>query len=205
MRAARLHEYTADVGSAFTVEEVDRPTVEAPDDVVIEVEAAGWCHTDNHIVEGSMQEIAGATLPYTPGHENAGVVSEVGEGVTRFSPGDTVVVHPAASCGLCRACRLGQDMYCPDHTFVGIDADGGFAEYLKTKERSLIALDSLDPVQAAPHADAGVTAAPVAPGTTGEKAGATPVPVTFKNLRRSTGPESCLSMSTTGANPRIAI
>jgi len=158
MKAARLHEYTDDVGSAFTIEEVDRPAVTAPDDVVVDVEAAGWCHTDNHIVEGGMQEIAEATLPYTPGHENAGVVSEVGEGVTRFAPGDPVVVHPAASCGLCRACRQGEDMYCPNHTFVGVDADGGFAEYLKTTERALIGLDGLDPVKAAPHADAGVTA-----------------------------------------------
>lgn len=158
MRAARLHEYTDDPGSAFTIEEVDRPEVVEPDDVVVEVEAAGWCHTDNHVVEGSMREIAEAELPYTPGHENAGLVDAVGSGVTTVEPGDRVAIFPPASCGKCRACRLGQDMHCADHVFLGLDADGGFAEYCKTKERSLVTLDTLDPVEAAPHADAGLTA-----------------------------------------------
>ena len=158
MRAARLHEYTEDVGDAFTIEDVERPTVQAPDDVIVDVEAAGWCHTDIHIVEGGMQEIADAELPYTPGHENAGVVTEVGDAVTTVEPGDSVVLHPAMTCGTCRACRLGVDMHCPNHVFVGVDVDGGFAEYLRTNERAVVQLNGLDPVEAAPHADAGVTA-----------------------------------------------
>ena len=158
MRAARLHAYTDDVGDAFTIEDVDRPTVETPDDVIVDVEAAGWCHTDIHIVEGRMEEIAGAELPYTPGHENAGVVAEVGEDVTTVEPGDSVVLHPAMTCGICRGCRLGQDMYCENYSFVGMDVDGGFAEYLRTNERAVVQLDTLDPIEAAPHADAGLTA-----------------------------------------------
>jgi len=158
MKAARLHAYTDDPASAFTIEDVAPPEITAPDDVVVDVEAAGWCHTDNHIVEGAMADIAGHTLPYTPGHENAGTVAAVGSAVTSVEPGDSVVVHPPMSCGTCRACRQGEDMHCPDHVFVGLDTDGGFAEQLKTKERSLVALESLDPVEAAPHADAGLTA-----------------------------------------------
>ena len=158
MKAARLHEYTDDLGDAFTIEDVERPTVEGPDDVIVDVEAAGWCHTDIHIVEGSMQEIQEAELPYTPGHENAGVVAEVGEDVTTVEPGDSVVLHPAMTCGICRGCRLGQDMHCENYSFVGMDVDGGFAEYLRTNERAVVQLDGLDPVEAAPHADAGITA-----------------------------------------------
>jgi len=158
MKAARLHEFTSDPSSAFTIEDVPSPEITAPDDVIVDVEAAGWCHTDNHVLSGEMTDALGADLPYTPGHENAGVVHEVGSAVTAVEPGDTVVVYPPMTCGTCRACRQGRDMYCPDHQFVGLDVDGGFAEQLKTKERSVIVLDSLDPVEAAPHADAGITA-----------------------------------------------
>lgn len=158
MKAARIYGYTDDPGQAFSIEEIERPTISEPDDVIVDVEAAGWCHTDNHIVEGALAEMQEDLLPYTPGHENAGVVAEVGEAVTGVVPGDRVVVHPAMTCGRCRACRSGEDMHCPEHVFIGLDTDGGFAEQLRTKERSLITLDTLDPLEAAPHADAGITA-----------------------------------------------
>lgn len=158
MKAARLQRYTTDVANAFTIEDVEAPRITGEHDVIVDVSAAGWCHTDNHIVEGSMQEIAEASLPYTPGHENAGVVNEVGNAVSSVAVGDSVVVYPAMSCGMCRACRRGEDIYCPDHVFLGLDRDGGFAETLKTNERSVIKLDTLDPIEAAPHADAGLTA-----------------------------------------------
>lgn len=158
MRAARIHEYSDDPSTAFTIEDVEPPSISAPDDVIVDVEAAGWCHTDNHIVEGAMAEVQDGLLPYTPGHENAGIVAAIGDGVTQVAPGDQVVIHPAITCGTCRACRSGQEMHCPEHVFVGLDTDGGFAEQLRTKERSLIKLDTLDPLEAAPHADAGITA-----------------------------------------------
>lgn len=158
MKAARLYEYTDDPSSAFTIEDVDPPEVSEPDDVIVDVEGAGWCHTDNHIVAGALEDDQEGLLPYIPGHENAGTVAEVGRGVTEFNPGDPVVVHPAMTCGTCRSCRLGEDMHCPEHEFVGLDTEGGFAEQLRTKERSLIELEALDPIEAAPHADAGITA-----------------------------------------------
>ncbi|PSQ20381.1 D-arabinose dehydrogenase, partial [Halobacteriales archaeon QS_9_67_17] len=52
MRAARLHEYTDEMGDALSIDTVDQPTVTASDDVIVEVEGAGWCQTDNHVVEG---------------------------------------------------------------------------------------------------------------------------------------------------------
>jgi NAD+-dependent secondary alcohol dehydrogenase Adh1 len=73
--------------------------------------------------------------------------------------GDAVIVHPLRTCGLCGACRRGEDMYCENGEFPGITTDGGFAQYLRTSERALIKLaEGVNPVDVAPHADAGITA-----------------------------------------------
>jgi D-arabinose 1-dehydrogenase-like Zn-dependent alcohol dehydrogenase len=159
MQAARLHEYTDDMSEALTVEEVDGPELDRPDGVLVEVEGAGWCQTDNHIVEGMWAEYVDQDLPITLGHESAGVVREVGDDVTLVSEGDTVVCHPHVTCGVCRPCRLGEDMHCENAEFPGLSRDGGFAEHLATAERSVIPLpDGVDPIDIAPHADAGITA-----------------------------------------------
>lgn len=158
MRAARLHEYTDDMSDALTVEDVPRPEIETSDQIIVEVEGAGWCQTDNHIIEGMWEPYADQDLPLTLGHENAGTVVEVGDEVTTVEEGDAVLCHPLRTCGKCRPCRLGDDMYCENAAFSGLTHDGGFAEYLLTSERSAIPLDDVDPVDIAPHADAGITA-----------------------------------------------
>jgi len=158
MLAARLHEYTDDMSDALTVEEIDRPEATRSDHVVVEVEGAGWCQTDNHIVEGMWERYAPVDLPQTLGHENAGTVVETGEEVTTVEEGDQVICHPHVTCGTCRRCRLGDDMHCENAKFPGLTTDGGFAEYLLTTDRAAIPLDTLDPVDIAPHADAGITA-----------------------------------------------
>ncbi len=159
MQAARLHEYTDDMSEALSIDEVDRPTVDTSDGVIVEVEGAGWCQTDNHIIEGMWTEYVPQELPLTLGHENAGIVSEVGEEVTAVEAGDPVICHPVQTCGTCRSCRLGEDMYCENSKFNGLTHDGGFAEYLHTSERAVIPLpDGVDPTDIAPHADAGITA-----------------------------------------------
>jgi NAD+-dependent secondary alcohol dehydrogenase Adh1 len=99
------------------------------------------------------------TLPYTLGHENAGWIHEVGSGVTNVEVGDTVIVHPFITCGLCGPCRRGDDMHCVNGGFPGISRDGGFADFLLTSARSVIKLDpSLEPKDIAALADAGLTA-----------------------------------------------
>jgi D-arabinose 1-dehydrogenase-like Zn-dependent alcohol dehydrogenase len=159
MRAARLHDYTDDMANGLAVEDVDRPEATASDDVVVEIEGAGWCQTDNHIVEGMWTDYVDQNLPMTLGHENAGTVVEVGDNVRTVEPGDRVVCHPVQTCGVCRACREGETMYCENQAFNGLTVDGGFADYLLTGERSVVALpDGVDPVDIAPHADAGITA-----------------------------------------------
>jgi NAD+-dependent secondary alcohol dehydrogenase Adh1 len=120
---------------------------------------AGLCRTDLHIQEGQWAEKSGVKLPYTLGHENAGWVHELGSAVSNVEVGDTVIMHPLVTCGLCRACRAGDDVHCENNTFPGISVDGGFADLLKTSARSVIKLDPrLEPKDIAALADAGLTA-----------------------------------------------
>jgi NAD+-dependent secondary alcohol dehydrogenase Adh1 len=155
MKAARLHAYH----ESLRLDQVDEPKATDPFDVVVKIGAAGLCRTDLHIQEGQWAEKSQVALPYTPGHENAGWVHEVGSGVTNVAVGDTVIVHPFITCGLCRACRAGDDMHCAGGSFPGINRDGGFAELLLTSARSVVKLDpSLEPASIAALADAGLTA-----------------------------------------------
>jgi NAD+-dependent secondary alcohol dehydrogenase Adh1 len=155
MIAARLHRYH----DPLKVEELDEPKITGPHDVIVRVGGAGLCRTDLHIQEGQWAEKSGVELPYTLGHENAGWVHEVGSAVTNVAPDDTVILHPLATCGLCRACRAGDDVHCVNSTFPGISADGGFADLIKTNARSVVKLaPTLHPKDIAALADAGLTA-----------------------------------------------
>jgi len=155
MKAVRLHGYHQHP----VVEEVPEPTVRGPLDVVVKIGGAGVCRTDLHIIEGQWADAMAPTLPYTLGHENAGWIHEVGSAVTNVAVGDTVILHPTPTCGLCRACRAGQDMHCSDSSFPGLSHDGGMAEYLLTSARACVKLDpSTRPQDVAALADAGITA-----------------------------------------------
>jgi len=155
MRAVQLGAY----GKSPELTEVPDPTVTGPLDVVVRIGGAGVCRTDLHIIEGQWEQKSGVTLPYTLGHENAGWVQETGSAVTNVSPGDKVILHPMATCGLCMACRAGDDVHCTDSVFPGINADGGFADLLKTNARAVVKLDDpLEPADVAALADAGLTA-----------------------------------------------
>jgi NAD+-dependent secondary alcohol dehydrogenase Adh1 len=155
MKAVRLHGYHQDP----VIDEVPEPKAEGPFDVVVKIGGAGVCRTDLHIMEGQWAEAMAPELPYTIGHENAGWVHEVGPAVTNVAVGDTVILHPTPTCGLCRACRAGQDMHCVQSSFPGLDHDGGMAEYLLTSARACVKLDpSTRPQDVAALADAGITA-----------------------------------------------
>lgn len=139
--------------------DVEEPQLQGPLDVIVKIGAAGVCRTDIHILEGQWEAKSGVELPYTIGHENAGWVHAVGEAVTNVAVGDKVILHPLMTCGLCRACRLGDDVHCENNAFPGIDTNGGYAEYLRTSARSCVKLDdSLEPADVAALADAGLTA-----------------------------------------------
>lgn len=162
MLAARLYRYDPSMQEELRVEEVPDPTIQQPDEVVVRVVGAGLCRTDLHIIEGVWRPILdpqGQLLPYTLGHENTGIVEAVGSAVRTVRVGDRVICHPQATCGVCLGCRIGEDMYCTAARFPGLDSNGGFAQYLVTRERALIKVpEEVDLVEIAPLADAGLTA-----------------------------------------------
>jgi NAD+-dependent secondary alcohol dehydrogenase Adh1 len=161
MKAAVLHQYDESLRSGELVHYRDFPTPEitGPSDVIVRIGGAGVCRTDLHIVEGIWRSKVEVGLPYIMGHENAGWVEAIGKGVTSVKVGDAVICHPLVTSGHCLACRRGDDMHAVDSRFPGINANGGYAEYLLTGERSLIKLPkSLAPKDVAPYTDAGLTA-----------------------------------------------
>ncbi|HEY0487527.1 MAG TPA: S-(hydroxymethyl)mycothiol dehydrogenase [Mycobacteriales bacterium] len=81
-----------------------------PGEALVNVQACGVCHTDLHYREGGIND----EFPFLLGHEAAGIVEAVGEGVTEVAPGDFVVLNWRAVCGECRACRRGEPWYCFD-------------------------------------------------------------------------------------------
>lgn len=166
MKAAVLYEYDPQVKAQLKVESVPEPTIQAPNEVIVRIGAAGLCRTDLHVIEGVFRGAMDphrTLLPFILGHENAGWVEAVGNNVTSVKPGDAVICHPMRSCGVCPGCRRGEDMYCERGIFPGLVANGGFAEYLLTNERCLIKLNEhITPVEVAPLADAGITAYRVA-------------------------------------------
>jgi len=146
---------------------VDVPKPEAgPGQVVIKVGGSGACHSDIHL----MQEFDAGVVPWNPpftlGHENAGWVHELGEGVTHFEIGQPVAVYGPWGCGRCEHCLVGTETYCENPMEApmpggggGLGIDGGMAEYMLIHDaRFLIPLpNGLDPAHAAPLTDAGLT------------------------------------------------
>jgi NAD+-dependent secondary alcohol dehydrogenase Adh1 len=155
VRAVRLHSFH----SAPVIDEVPEPAIAGPLDVIVKIGGAGVCRTDLHIIEGQWDAAMGTPLPYILGHENAGWVHQVGSAVSNVAVGDTVILHPTPTCGLCHACRAGDDMHCENSTFPGLSTDGGMAEYLLTSARACVKLDpATRPQDVAALADAGITA-----------------------------------------------
>src|SRR5919197_5299199 len=139
---------------------VDVPTPEpGPGEVLVRVAGAGLCHSDLHL----MHWPAGAlpyTLPFTLGHEVAGTVAALGPGTDGVEPGEPVLVYGPWGCGRCPACSVGAEHLCerPPRGGAGLGRDGGLAEYMVVPSpRLTVPLDGLDPVAAAPLADAGLT------------------------------------------------
>jgi S-(hydroxymethyl)mycothiol dehydrogenase len=94
-------------GTEVSIEQITIPDP-GPGEAVVRVQACGVCHTDLHYREGGIND----EFPFLLGHEAAGIVEEVGEGVTNLEPGDFVVLNWRAVCGNCRACLRGRPWYC---------------------------------------------------------------------------------------------
>ncbi|WP_073458964.1 NAD(P)-dependent alcohol dehydrogenase [Pseudonocardia thermophila] len=161
MRALRLLDWKSEP----ELVEVPRPEP-GPGQVVIRVGAAGVCHSDLHLMHDFSPGMLPWEPPFTLGHENAGWVHALGNGVTGLEIGQPVAVYGPWGCGTCARCRLGIDTYCEDQANApvpsgggGLGLDGGMAEFMLVPDaRHLVPLpDGLDPLDAASLTDAGLT------------------------------------------------
>jgi propanol-preferring alcohol dehydrogenase len=119
MKAVRLYE-----GPELRVEEAPEPEA-GPGQIRVAIQAAGVCGTDLHAAQG---ELPVPTLPVIMGHEGAGIVEALGEGVTDFREGDRVLLLPSETCGTCPACEAGHLGLCRGARIFGMARDGTFAE-----------------------------------------------------------------------------
>lgn len=158
MKAVQYREF----GGQPEVVELDRPTP-GPGQVLLKVTAAGLCHSDVFVMSIPEEQYFLGTLPLTLGHEGVGIVTELGAGVTSVAVGDAVAVYGPWGCGTCRACAMGHENYCERATELGIlapglGAPGAMAEYMVVDDaRHLVPIFDLDPAEAAPLTDAGLT------------------------------------------------
>jgi propanol-preferring alcohol dehydrogenase len=161
MRALRLLDWKSDP----VLVDVEAP-VAGPGQVVVRVGGAGACHSDLHLMYDFEPGLTPWGPPFTLGHENAGWVHELGEGVTGLAVGQPVAVYGPWGCGDCERCRVGLETYCEHPALApapggggGLGTDGGMAEFLLVPAaRHVIPLpDGLEPVHAAPLTDAGLT------------------------------------------------
>jgi D-arabinose 1-dehydrogenase-like Zn-dependent alcohol dehydrogenase len=125
-------------------------------EVRVSVQACGVCHSDSYPKEG---RFPGVTYPVVPGHEVAGVVDAIGDGVHGWEVGDRVGVGWfGGNCGYCDPCRRGDLVNCQNKPIPGVTADGGYADFLVCRASALARVpDGLRPEEAAPLMCAGVT------------------------------------------------
>jgi D-arabinose 1-dehydrogenase-like Zn-dependent alcohol dehydrogenase len=151
MRAVQVSE----PGGAFELVERDVPEP-GPGEALVRVQACGICHSDSYIKEGGFP---GVTYPAVPGHEIAGTVAALGEGVRGWEVGQRVGVGWfGGNCGWCRTCRHGEPMFCPNMGIPGITLDGGYADYVVVRSHAMALIPGeLAAEDAAPLLCAGLT------------------------------------------------
>jgi len=126
MKAVQVVEFN----KPYQINTVDVPSPPTPNDILVKVAVAGYCHTEQLVAEGVFK----SKLPITASHEGSGTIVSVGSSVKDFAPGDRVMVGIMThACGKCRSCQLGKDMkhYCQhSDAMTGVTRDGCFAEYV---------------------------------------------------------------------------
>ena len=152
MRAAVLRR----LGDALAIEDLPVPSP-GRGEVLIRVSACGVCHSDVHAIDGDWSPPP--SLPLIPGHEVAGYVAAVGDGVTSWGVGDAVgVPWLYSACGTCEYCLAGMETICQVAEATGYSKSGGYAEYVIADAAFVVALpDGVDHVAVAPILCAGVT------------------------------------------------
>jgi alcohol dehydrogenase, propanol-preferring len=155
MKAAILHEFK----TPLAFEEVTRPEA-GVDEVLIEVEVCGVCHSDLHVADGDWTQLAGIVKkPLILGHEIVGRVVERGTAVQSVQVGERVGIPWVQwTCGQCEFCREGSENLCVRQRITGVMVDGGYAEYAKAPASHVVRIpEILSSEQAAPLLCAGVT------------------------------------------------
>lgn len=201
MKAARYYG-----NKDLRIEEVEEPKVR-PGTVKVAVEWCGICGTDLHEYEDgpifcptSAHPLTGETIPVTLGHEFAGVVEEIGEGVEGFSVGEKVVVEPYHVCGKCEFCQRGRYNLCTSMGFIGLSGGGGgFSRFVVAPSNMVFSLGDLpteigalvEPLAVGYHA---VARSQIQPGMTAAVFGAGPIGLMTVAVLKAIGVETVYSV-----------
>jgi 2-desacetyl-2-hydroxyethyl bacteriochlorophyllide A dehydrogenase len=133
MKAARFYK----VGKPLKMDLIPIPELE-PEDVLVDIKACGICGSDIHILYEGVTPTS--YTPITLGHEPSGVIAALGQEAKGWEVGDRVTVNPFITCGKCINCLSGNSQICSSRRVIGINTEGGLAEFLKIPARNLIPL-----------------------------------------------------------------
>lgn len=192
-------------GQKWSVQELEIPTPN-PDEVLIKVIRTGVCGTDAHVLEGGFI----AELPVIPGHEILGEVVEVGSAVTTHQIGEMVAVDNATACGECSACLADNHLFCENFHSLGLNAPGGFAEYVSVKAVKAFNADGLDievaglaePLACIVH---GLDVLDMRPGAEALVFGAGPTGLIFAQMLKAAGASSVTLAAPTRSKLDLAL
>jgi NADPH:quinone reductase-like Zn-dependent oxidoreductase len=141
MRAAVFDE--PGIENLKVMDNVEKPKLANPDNVLIKVKVAGLNPIDNVVVSGSIPSVR--PIPHIPGAEVSGIVDEIGSEVSRLKKGDRVVIHNKVFDGICDMCLSGLDMICRNGGLISVITNGGFAEYIVVPQRNVFKIpDDMD-------------------------------------------------------------
>lgn len=182
----------------LVLKEVPTPKIRKPDDIIGKIEVCSICGTDVHMTN------VPAGYPATPGtilgHELVATIAEIGSGVTQFQVGDRFVVNPNEYCGACWYCKNNLPNECETIQAMGIDVDGGFAEYVRVSEKMAFKLPETLPTPIAAYAEPlacvinGANKMRVNPAESVCVIGAGPVGLLFIQLLKASGAKPIISV-----------
>ncbi|MGI6176660.1 MAG: alcohol dehydrogenase catalytic domain-containing protein [Christensenellales bacterium] len=184
----------------FSLQEVEKPFIEKSDDILIKIEASSICGSDVHILNDPPE--VDAKLGVVIGHEFVGRVEEIGDGVKNFKVGDRLVCDPNIFCGYCAYCQMGIPNMCLNVETIGVDLNGGFAQYTIVPERMAVKISEDLPAEAAIFAEPltcvmnGVRKLQLIPGENVLILGAGPIGLYFASILKAHG-AGCVIVSET--------
>ena len=143
-------------------------TIPKGKEILIKILACGVCHSDLHLADGFFDlgdgkritlADRGTKLPFTPGHEITGSIVAKGEDAKEVNIGDSGIVFPWIGCGICQACKEGNETLCEAPKYLGARLNGGYSDHIIVPDsKYLVSYGDMDPAVAAPYACSGLTA-----------------------------------------------